>query len=126
MIARWGNSRRPSWTRRMQSRLTPSTTPSLRLNCPSTGSTFCSSRAETKYQEIIACSLLDDLKAVPTWFFYNPADGSKPRFMHTLNGSGLAIRRTLAAILENYQQPDGSVAIPKALVPYLNGVTELK
>ena len=46
---------------------------------------------------------------------------AKPRLLHTLNGSGLAVGRTLVAILENYQQADGSIAIPKALVPYFGG-----
>ncbi|MBR5817043.1 MAG: serine--tRNA ligase, partial [Clostridia bacterium] len=50
---------------------------------------------------------------------YKPADGGKPQFVHTLNGSGLAIGRTVAAILENYQNEDGTVTIPEALVPYM-------
>jgi seryl-tRNA synthetase len=53
---------------------------------------------------------------------YRPADGGKAKYMHTLNGSGLAIGRTLAAILENYQNEDGTVKVPEALVPYLNGI----
>ena len=52
--------------------------------------------------------------------------GGKPEYVHTLNGSGLAVGRTLIAILENYQQPDGSVAIPEALVPYMGGVTRIE
>ena len=50
----------------------------------------------------------------------------KPEFLHTLNGSGLAVGRTVAAILENYQQADGSVVIPKVLVPYMGGVEVIK
>ncbi|MDU2596062.1 MAG: serine--tRNA ligase, partial [Veillonella sp.] len=50
----------------------------------------------------------------------------KPEFVHTLNGSGLAVGRTVAAILENYQQADGSVVIPKVLVPYMGGVEVIK
>ena len=55
----------------------------------------------------------------------NPATG-KPEFLHTLNGSGLAVGRTLVAILENYQQADGSVAIPLALQPLMGGTTALR
>ena len=51
---------------------------------------------------------------------------SKPEYVHTLNGSGLAVGRTVAAILENYQQADGSVVIQKALVPYMGGVEVIK
>ena len=50
----------------------------------------------------------------------------QPEYVHTLNGSGLAVGRTVAAILENYQQADGSVVIPKALVPYMGGVEVIK
>ena len=51
---------------------------------------------------------------------------SKPEFVHTLNGSGLAVGRTFAAILENYQNEDGSIRIPKALIPYMGGVEVIK
>ena len=50
---------------------------------------------------------------------YRPPDGGKPRFVHTLNGSGLAVGRTLIAILENFQREDGSIAVPAVLAPYL-------
>jgi seryl-tRNA synthetase len=53
---------------------------------------------------------------------YRPADGKGTRFVHTLNGSGLAVGRTLIAVLENYQQAEGSVAIPDALRPYMGGL----
>jgi seryl-tRNA synthetase len=53
---------------------------------------------------------------------YRPADGKGTRFVHTLNGSGLAVGRTLIAVLENYQQADGSIAIPDALKPYMGGL----
>ncbi len=53
---------------------------------------------------------------------YRPADGSKARFVHTLNGSGLGLPRTLIAILENYQQEDGSVIVPEVLRPWMGGV----
>ena len=52
--------------------------------------------------------------------------GGKPRFLHTLNGSGLAVGRTLVAILENYQQEDGSVIVPEALRPYMRGLEKIE
>jgi seryl-tRNA synthetase len=57
---------------------------------------------------------------------YRPKGGKGTEFVHTLNGSGLAVGRTLIAILENYQQADGSVAIPDALVPYMGGMTKIE
>ena len=56
---------------------------------------------------------------------YRPHRGAKPRYAHTLNGSGVAVGRTLAAILENYQQRDGSVIVPEVLRPYLNGISKI-
>jgi seryl-tRNA synthetase len=82
--------------------------------------------AQDKYREISSCSNFGDFQARRANLKYRPADGGKPRYMHTLNGSGLAIGRTLCAILENFQQPDGSVKVPAALQPYLNGVTVLR
>jgi seryl-tRNA synthetase len=82
--------------------------------------------AQDKYREISSCSNFGDFQARRASLKYKPADGTKARFMHTLNGSGLAIGRTFAAILENYQQPDGSVKVPDALVSYMNGVTVLR
>ena len=81
---------------------------------------------QDKYREISSCSNFGDFQARRTNLRYRPADGGKPRYMHTLNGSGLAIGRTLAAILENFQQPDGSVIIPKVLSPYLHGLEVLE
>ena len=57
---------------------------------------------------------------------YKPADGGRPRYVHTLNGSGIAVGRTLIAVLENYQREDGSVEIPEALVPYMGGMKEIR
>ena len=57
---------------------------------------------------------------------YRPAGGGKPKLAHTLNGSGLAVGRTLIAVLENYQQADGSVVIPEALRPYMGGLTRIE
>ncbi|HEY9678095.1 MAG TPA: serine--tRNA ligase [Drouetiella sp.] len=81
---------------------------------------------QNKYREISSCSNFGDFQARRANLRYRPNEEGKARYMHTLNGSGLAIGRTLAAILENYQQPDGSVKVPDALVPYMNGVTVLK
>jgi len=71
------------------------------------------------YREISSCSWFGDFQARRAKIRYRPAKGEKPELVHTLNGSGLAIGRTLVAILEQYQQPDGSVRIPDALVPYM-------
>lgn len=78
-----------------------------------------------KYREISSCSNFVDFQARRANLRFRDADG-KVRFVHTLNGSGLAVGRTLAAILENYQNADGSVTIPKALVPYMHGYTEIR
>jgi seryl-tRNA synthetase len=56
---------------------------------------------------------------------YRPRDAKQTRFVHTLNGSGLAVGRTLIAIMENYQQPDGSIAVPDVLRPYMGGTTKI-
>ena len=74
-----------------------------------------------KYVEISSCSNFKDFQARRANLRYRPADGGKVRFLHTLNGSGLAIGRTWVALLENGQQRDGSVTIPRALRPYLHG-----
>lgn len=71
------------------------------------------------YREISSCSNFTDFQARRANLKYRPQDTGKPQFMHTINGSSLAIGRTTAAILENYQQADGSVKIPEALWPYL-------
>jgi len=81
--------------------------------------------AQNMYREISSCSVFGDFQARRANLRYKPKDGGKPRFLHTINGSGLAIGRTLAAILENYQNEDGSVTVPKALQPYLHGKTAL-
>lgn len=78
-----------------------------------------------KYREISSCSNFVDFQARRANLRFRDADG-KVRFVHTLNGSGLAVGRTLAAILENYQNADGSVTIPKALIPYMHGYTEIR
>ncbi|TLS50491.1 serine--tRNA ligase [Paenibacillus antri] len=75
------------------------------------------------YREISSCSNTEDFQARRAQIRFRRDAKSKPEFVHTLNGSGLAIDRTIAAILENYQQEDGSVVIPEALVPYMGGAT---
>ncbi|MDD2402697.1 MAG: serine--tRNA ligase [Clostridia bacterium] len=81
--------------------------------------------AET-YREISSCSNFEDFQARRANIRFRSAKGGKPEFVHTLNGSGLAIGRTTAAILENYQEEDGSVRIPKVLQPYMGGVEVIK
>ncbi|RKX58638.1 MAG: serine--tRNA ligase [Thermodesulfobacteriota bacterium] len=81
---------------------------------------------QNRFVEISSCSNCEDFQARRANIRYRPKGGGKPRFVHTLNGSGLAIGRTVMAILENYQQEDGSVIIPKALRPYMNGLEIIK
>ena len=73
------------------------------------------------YREISSCSNFEDFQARRANIRFRREQGAKPEFVHTLNGSGLAVGRTVAAILENYQQADGSVKVPDALVPYMGG-----
>ena len=77
---------------------------------------------QNKYVEVSSCSNCESFQARRANIRYRPAPRSKPEFVHTLNGSGLAVGRTFAAVLENYQQPDGSVIIPEVLRPYLGGI----
>lgn len=74
------------------------------------------------YREISSCSNFEDFQARRANIRFRREPGAKPEFVHTLNGSGLAVGRTVAAILENYQQADGSVKVPNVLVPYMGGV----
>ena len=76
---------------------------------------------QNKYREISSCSNCMDFQARRANIRFRPAGGGKPEFAHTLNGSGLAVGRTLVAVMENGQQEDGSVILPKALVPYMGG-----
>ena len=73
-----------------------------------------------RYVEISSCSNFEDYQARRMNLRYRPADGGKPRFVHTLNGSGLAVGRTVAAIMENYQQEDGTILVPEVLQRYMN------
>ena len=81
---------------------------------------------QNAYREISSCSNFEDFQARRANIRFKPADGGKPQFVHTLNGSGLAVGRTLVALLENGQREDGSVAIPKALQSYMGGKTEIR
>lgn len=78
-----------------------------------------------KYREISSCSNYLDFQARRMQARWRNPDGGKPELLHTLNGSGLAIGRTLVAVLENYQQADGSISVPQVLQPYMGGVTEI-
>ncbi len=80
---------------------------------------------QNAYREISSCSSFGDFQARRASIRFREDDKSKPEFVHTLNGSGLAVGRTLVAILENYQQADGSVLIPAALRPYLGGMEKI-
>jgi seryl-tRNA synthetase len=75
------------------------------------------------YREISSCSNFEAFQARRANIRYRPAGAKKSDFLHTLNGSGLAVGRTYLAILENYQQADGSIKVPEALIPYMNGDT---
>ena len=77
------------------------------------------------YVEISSCSNFEEFQARRMSLQYRPAAGERARYVHTLNGSGLAVGRTLAAVLENYQQPDGSVVVPTALRPYMGGLERI-
>jgi len=106
-----------------------------RVVCLATGDTGFSSAktydlevwlpGQDAYREISSCSNCEDFQARRANLRYRPAAGGRPRLLHTLNGSGLAVGRTLIAILENCQQQDGSVLIPSALHPYTGGLTRI-
>ena len=81
--------------------------------------------AQETYREISSCSNCVDFQARRAKIRYRQAETGKIELLHTLNGSGLAVGRTVAAILENYQEADGSVTIPEVLVPYMGGVTKI-
>ena len=79
-----------------------------------------------RYVEISSCSNFEDFQARRADIKYRPNPKDKPQFIHTLNGSGVAVGRTVAAILENFQQGDGSVIIPEVLRPYMGGIDKIK
>ncbi|MGI9952807.1 serine--tRNA ligase [Moorellaceae bacterium AZ2] len=78
------------------------------------------------YREISSCSNCEDFQARRANIRFRPGPKEKPRYVHTLNGSGVAVGRTVAAILENYQQEDGSVLIPPSLRPYMGGMEAIR
>ena len=80
---------------------------------------------QNAYREISSCSSFGDFQARRASIRFREEEKSKPEFVHTLNGSGLAVGRTLVAILENYQQADGTVLIPRVLQPYMGGLEKI-
>lgn len=81
---------------------------------------------QNKYREISSCSNTEEFQARRMGLKFRAAGSQKSEFVHTLNGSGLAVGRTLVAIMENYQQKDGSILVPKVLIPYLGGVDVIR
>lgn len=79
-----------------------------------------------EWLEVSSVSNVGDFQARRANIKYRPADGGKPRLVHTLNGSGLGLPRTLIAVLENYQQPDGSIRVPEVLKPWMGGIEVIK
>lgn len=82
--------------------------------------------SQGRYMEISSCSNFEDFQARRANIKYRPKGGGKPRFVHTLNGSGLAVGRTIVAILENFQTEDGSVIVPEVLRPYMRGLEKIE
>ena len=82
--------------------------------------------SQGKYREISSCSNTEDFQARRAMIKYRSNEDKKSYFVHTLNGSGLAVGRTLLAIMENYQREDGSIEIPEVLIPYMGGIKEIK
>ena len=80
---------------------------------------------QQKYREISSCSNFEDFQARRAEIRYRPKEGKGTALVHTLNGSGLAVGRTLVAVLENYQQEDGTVVVPEALRPYMGGMEKI-
>jgi seryl-tRNA synthetase len=82
--------------------------------------------SQNAFREISSCSNYEAFQARRAQIRFRRAGGAKPEFVHTLNGSGLAVGRTWVAILENYQQADGSIVIPEVLRPYMNGLEKIE
>ena len=81
--------------------------------------------AQNTYREISSCSNFEDFQARRLKARWRNPETGKPELVHTLNGSGLAIGRTLVAVMENYQRADGGIDIPAALQPYMGGLTDI-
>jgi seryl-tRNA synthetase len=81
--------------------------------------------AQETFREISSCSNFEAFQARRGAIRFKRADGRKNELVHTLNGSALAVGRTLAAVLENFQRPDGSVVVPEVLRPYLGGLDRI-
>ncbi|MBC7264470.1 MAG: serine--tRNA ligase [Chloroflexi bacterium] len=79
-----------------------------------------------EWLEVSSCSNFGDFQARRANIRYRPAPGAKPEYVHTLNGSGLALPRVMIAVMENYQQPDGSIVVPEVLRPYMGGVEVIR
>ena len=79
-----------------------------------------------EWLEVSSCSNFKDFQARRANIRYRPAEGGRPEFVHTLNGSGPALPRVMIAVLENYQQEDGSIRLPEALVPYMGGLEVIR
>ncbi|MBT7887719.1 MAG: serine--tRNA ligase [Deltaproteobacteria bacterium] len=82
--------------------------------------------SEDRYREISSCSNCTDFQARRANIRFKPNEGGKTRYVHTLNGSALAVGRTVVAILENNQMSDGSIKIPEVLIPYMRGLTKIE
>jgi seryl-tRNA synthetase len=78
--------------------------------------------SQNKYREISSCSNCEDFQARRMMARYRSPETNKPEYVHTLNGSGVAVGRALVAVMENYQDKDGRIHIPEILIPYMNGV----
>ncbi|WP_333782677.1 aminoacyl--tRNA ligase-related protein, partial [Brucella suis] len=81
---------------------------------------------QNTYREISSCSTCGDFQGRRMNARYRPEGEKSTRFVHTLNGSGVAVGRALIAVMENYQQEDGSIHIPEALQPYIGGLTRIE
>jgi seryl-tRNA synthetase len=80
---------------------------------------------QNRFREISSCSICGDFQARRMNARFKAADAKATRFVHTLNGSGVAVGRALIAVMENYQEPDGSIAVPEALRPYMGGLESI-
>jgi len=81
--------------------------------------------SQNQYREISSCSNCTDFQTRRMQARFRKTPTAKPELLHSLNGSGLAVGRTLVAVLENYQQADGSIQIPEVLLPYMGGISRI-